>query len=159
MAKQQGGEFASTDPTTRAQNARVQERRVSTEVSLFSRSSPQHLQRSTPSHFSNHALSLQSLGHADVARSRLRGVISEVYSDEVASNFQQRDNAVIRPWTGGIDLGWALHLEGFRSRAVTATQSIQGGAPSDGNRYHCAAMAFGSRCTRCRSTGRSSCGR
>jgi hypothetical protein len=46
MAKKQGREFASTDPTKRTQNARVQERRVSTEISLFSRSSPQHLQRS-----------------------------------------------------------------------------------------------------------------
>src|ERR1019366_9602752 len=70
MAKQQGGEFASTDPATRTQDARFQKRRVSTEISLLSCSSPQHLQRPTPSHFSKHTPSVQGLGHADVARSR-----------------------------------------------------------------------------------------
>src|ERR1019366_4575591 len=54
------------------ENARckVQKRRVSTEISLLSCSSPQHLQRPTPSHFSKHTPSVQGLGHADVARSR-----------------------------------------------------------------------------------------
>jgi hypothetical protein len=53
----------------------------------------QQLQRSTPSHFSKRALSLQGLGHADVAQSRRRGLISAANSNEAASNFQQRDKA------------------------------------------------------------------
>jgi hypothetical protein len=48
---------------------------------------------STPPHFSKHALSQQSLGHADVAPSRRRDVISTADTDEAASNFQQRDKA------------------------------------------------------------------
>jgi len=40
--------------------------------------------------------SLSGLSHADVARSRRRRVISAVEPDEPASNFQQRDDAVLR---------------------------------------------------------------
>ena len=67
MAKQSGGEFASTNPTTRTQDARLQERRISTKISLLSRSSPQHFQRSTPSHFSKDAPSFSSLCHGHMA--------------------------------------------------------------------------------------------
>ena len=74
MAKQQGGEFASTDPTTRTQDARFQERRFSTEISLLSRSRPQYLQRSAPSHFSNDAPSFSSLGHGHVACGHCRSI-------------------------------------------------------------------------------------
>jgi O-methyltransferase domain len=40
------------------------------------------------SHLSKNAPSLQGIGHADVARSRRRGVISAVKPDEPASKFQ-----------------------------------------------------------------------
>jgi hypothetical protein len=55
MAKQQGGEFASTDPTTRTQDAGFQERRFSAKISFLSCGSPQYVQRSTPSSFSKDA--------------------------------------------------------------------------------------------------------
>jgi hypothetical protein len=63
MAKQQGREFASTDPPTRTQDARFQERRVSAKISLNPRHDLQHIQRPTP-----------GLGDADMARSRRHGV-------------------------------------------------------------------------------------
>src|ERR1700747_153857 len=52
MAQQSSGEFASTNPTTRTQDARFQERRISAKISLLSCGSLQHLQRLTPSHLS-----------------------------------------------------------------------------------------------------------
>src|SRR5271154_4679666 len=45
MAQQSGGEFASADPTTRAQDARVQERRIGAKISLNACGGPKHLQR------------------------------------------------------------------------------------------------------------------
>jgi hypothetical protein len=92
VAKQQGGEFASTDPTTRRQDAEFQERGVSPKISFNPRHDLQHIQRPTPPHLSKNAPSLSGLSHADVARSRRRRVISAVEPDEPASNFQQRDN-------------------------------------------------------------------
>jgi transposase-like protein len=50
MAQQPNREFASTAPTTRTQDARVQERLVSATISLLTCSIPQHFQRPTPSH-------------------------------------------------------------------------------------------------------------
>ena len=67
MAKQQSGEFSPTNPTTRTQDARFQERWFSTKISLLSRSNPQHVQRSTPSHFSKDAPSFSRLGHGHMA--------------------------------------------------------------------------------------------
>ena len=54
-------------PTTRAQDARFQERRVRAKISLNPRSYLQHLQRPTPSHLSKNAPSLPGIGHANVA--------------------------------------------------------------------------------------------
>jgi hypothetical protein len=58
MAQQPSGEFASTDPATGTQDARFQERRVSTKISLSSCGSPQHLQRPTSSHLGKNTPSL-----------------------------------------------------------------------------------------------------
>src|ERR1700720_3782283 len=51
MAQQPSREFASTDPTTRIQDAAFQMSGVSPKISLNSRSHLQHFQRPTPSHF------------------------------------------------------------------------------------------------------------
>jgi hypothetical protein len=92
MAQQPSREFASTDPPTRAQDARLQERRVSAKISLSACSRSQHLQRRTPSHFSKNAPSLQSIGDGDMARgSRGRLKICEMRVSRVF--FRQRDSA------------------------------------------------------------------
>jgi len=67
MAQQSSREFASTDPTTKTQDARFQERPVSVKISLLPCSSPQHIQRPMPSHLSKNAPSLQGIGAANVA--------------------------------------------------------------------------------------------
>ena len=88
MAQQSSREFASTDPTTRIQDAAFQERRVSAKISLNPRSHLQHFQRPTPSDLSKNAPSLQGVGHAGVARSRRRGVTVAPDSDDAAPDFQ-----------------------------------------------------------------------
>ena len=57
----------SADPTTRAQDAAFQERRVSAKISLNPRSNLQHLQCPTPSDLSKNAPSLPGIRHANVA--------------------------------------------------------------------------------------------
>src|ERR1700738_1690224 len=94
MAQQSSGEFASANPTKGEEDARVQERGIRAKISLNPRSHIQHFQRPTPSDISKNAPSLQGIGHAGVARSRRRRMISAVKPDEPALNFQQRDNAV-----------------------------------------------------------------
>ena len=74
MARQPGREFASTDPTTRTQDAGLQERRISAKISHNPPHDLQHIQRPTPSHLSQDAPSFPGLGHADMARSRRRSV-------------------------------------------------------------------------------------
>ena len=66
--QQPRGEFASTDPTTRTQDARFQVSGVSPKISLNSRSHLQHFQRPTSSHFCKDALSLSRVGYEHVAR-------------------------------------------------------------------------------------------
>ena len=63
MARQPSREFASTDPPTRTQDARVQEPGLSPEISLNPRSSLQHFQRPTPSRLSKNAPSLSRVGN------------------------------------------------------------------------------------------------
>src|ERR1700726_2620799 len=94
MAQQSSGEFASANPTKGEEDARVQERGIRAKISLNPRSHLQHFQRPKPSDISKNAPSLQGIGHAGVARSRRRRMMSAVKPDEPASNFQQRDNAV-----------------------------------------------------------------
>jgi transposase-like protein len=67
MAQQSSGEFASTDPTTRTQDAMFQERGIRAKISLNPRGHLQHIQRPTPSHLSKNTPSLQGVGRADVA--------------------------------------------------------------------------------------------
>src|SRR5450631_4267855 len=74
MAQQSSGEFASTDPATRTQDAGFQESGFSPKISLNARSRLQHFQRPASSHLSKNAPSLQGHGDADVARSRCCGV-------------------------------------------------------------------------------------
>ena len=74
MARQPSREFASTDPTTRTQDAGFQESGFSPKISLNPRSRLQHFQRPTPSHLRKNAPSLQGHGDADVARRRRCGV-------------------------------------------------------------------------------------
>jgi hypothetical protein len=93
VAKQQGGEFELTDPTTRTQDAEFQERGVRPKISLNPRHDLQHIQLPMPPHLSKNAPSLSGLNHADVARSHRRRVISAVEPGKPASNFQQYDNA------------------------------------------------------------------
>jgi hypothetical protein len=85
MAQQPGGEFASADPTTGAQDAGVQERGIGTEISLNACSNLQHFQRPAPSHLSKNAPSLQGVGDADVARSRCCGLKSTYQHEELAT--------------------------------------------------------------------------
>ena len=61
-------EFASTDPTTRIQDAGFQVPGVSPKISLNSRSHLQHFQRPTSSHFCKHAPILSRVGYEHVAR-------------------------------------------------------------------------------------------
>ena len=64
----------SHQPTKGEEDARVQERRIGAKISVSSCRSPQHFQRPTSSYLGKNAPSLQGIGHADVARSRRRGV-------------------------------------------------------------------------------------
>src|SRR5580693_5714845 len=68
MAQQSSREFASTDPTTRIQDAAFQMSGVSPKISLNSRSHLQHFQRPTPSHFCKDTPSLSCDGYEHVAR-------------------------------------------------------------------------------------------
>src|SRR5580704_5680726 len=68
MAQQPSREFASTDPTTRIQDAGFQVPGVSPKISLNSRSHLQHFQRPTSSHFCKDAPSLSRVGYEHVAR-------------------------------------------------------------------------------------------
>jgi hypothetical protein len=74
MAQQSSGEFASTNPTTRTQDAGFQEPGFSPEISLNLCSCLQQLQRSRSSHFSKNAPGLSGVGDADLARSCRCGV-------------------------------------------------------------------------------------
>ena len=68
MAKQSGGEFTSTDPTTRAQDARIQECPICPKISLKPCSHIQHVQRPAPSDIGLHAPSFSYIGHDRLAR-------------------------------------------------------------------------------------------
>jgi hypothetical protein len=59
--------FASTDATTRTQEARFYEREIRAKISLNACRSTEHIQRPTPSHLSKNAPILQGSGPADVA--------------------------------------------------------------------------------------------
>src|SRR3982074_2657228 len=72
MAQQPSREFASTDPTTRIQDAGFQVPGVSPKISLNSRSHLQHFQRPTSSHFCRDALSLSRVGYEHVERGSRR---------------------------------------------------------------------------------------
>jgi hypothetical protein len=106
------GELASTDPTTRTQDARFQERGIRAKVPLSACSSLQHLQRPTPSHLSQNAPNLPGIGDEDVAhggRGRLK-----IHKTRV-SRVQQRDNApkmVAIEVTGGFEAVVAAGLTG-----------------------------------------------
>src|SRR6202041_2854821 len=50
--EQSGREFASTDSTTRAEDAAFQIARISPTILICSRRRPKHIQRPTPSHIS-----------------------------------------------------------------------------------------------------------
>src|ERR1700719_688472 len=84
MAQQPSREFASTDPTTRIQDAAFQMSGVSPKISLNSRSHLQHFQRPTPSHFCKDTPSLSCGGYEHVARgSRGRLKIFETQSSSL----------------------------------------------------------------------------
>ena len=68
--------LASTDPTTGAQDAGVQECGISPTISVRPRRHLQHLQRPASPHLSEDAPGIPSLGHADVARGDCCGVIA-----------------------------------------------------------------------------------
>src|SRR6476620_450587 len=68
-------ELASTDPTTGAQDAGVQECGISPTISVRLRRHLQHLQRPASPHLSEDTPVIPSLGHADVARGDCCGVI------------------------------------------------------------------------------------
>ena len=74
MAQQPSGEFASTDPKKREEDARVPERGIRAKISLSTCGRPKHLQRPAPSHVSKNAPSLQGISPADLARSGRCGV-------------------------------------------------------------------------------------
>jgi transposase-like protein len=67
------GEFASTDTTTRAQDAAFQIARIGPTVLVCSRRRPKHIQRPTPSHIPPHASCPKRRSIPDVA-SRHRGL-------------------------------------------------------------------------------------
>src|SRR5271169_3793345 len=101
MAKQQGREFASTDPTTRIQDARVQERGISPKISLNPRHDLQHIQRPTAPYLSQNAPSLPGLGNADMARSRRRGVNSAMrnFPHQISNNVTKPAGKLLTPAT------------------------------------------------------------
>ncbi len=71
--------LASANPTTRTQDAGLQEPRFGAEVSFCPCSHLQHVQRSTPSHFSKDTLNFSSLGHGCTARDRCCSmIVSEI---------------------------------------------------------------------------------
>src|SRR5271170_5932596 len=68
VEKQSSREFASTDPTTRTQDARVQETGLSPAISIDPCSCLQHLLRPTPPRISRHAPRLSRHGDEHLAR-------------------------------------------------------------------------------------------
>src|SRR5437660_7357951 len=74
MEEQSGREFASADPTAGAQDATLQERRLSPEVPLNPRRRVQHFQRPTPSHISSISPRATRRGDDHVARGRRGGL-------------------------------------------------------------------------------------
>jgi hypothetical protein len=83
VAQQSSGELASTDPTTRIQDAAFQMSGISPKISLNSRSHLQHFQRPTPSHFCKDT-PLSCGGYEHVARgSRGRLKIFETQNSRV----------------------------------------------------------------------------
>ena len=70
VAEQPGGEFASADPTTRVQDAGLQERRIGAKISLVLRRRLQRLQRPASSDLSLHAPCVSRGGDEHVARGR-----------------------------------------------------------------------------------------
>ena len=65
--EQSGREFASTDSTTRAEDAAFQIARISPTILVCSRRRPKHVQRPTPSHIPPHAPRLPRRSVPDVA--------------------------------------------------------------------------------------------
>src|SRR3984893_15250360 len=88
-------EFASTDPPTRTQDARVQEPGLSPEISLNPRSHLQYLPPPTPSHFSQNTPSLSCVGYGHVARGS-RGRLKSSRCRILAFFFRQRDRSRVR---------------------------------------------------------------
>src|ERR1700687_5380217 len=74
MEEQSGGEFASTDPTTRAQDTAIQEHRLRAEIPLNPRRCLQHFQRPTPSHVSTITPRATHCGDGYVARGSRGGL-------------------------------------------------------------------------------------
>jgi hypothetical protein len=74
MVQQPSREFASTDPPTRRQDARVQEPGLGPEISLNPRSHLQYLQRPTPSHFSQNTPSLSCVRYRQCGARQLRSL-------------------------------------------------------------------------------------
>src|SRR5580704_17574075 len=92
MAQQSSREFASTDPTTRIQDAGFQVSGVSPKISLNSRSHLQHFQRPTSSHFCKDAPSLSRVGYEHVARGS-RGRLKKFGTQNSRVLLQRCDNA------------------------------------------------------------------
>src|SRR5262245_28484708 len=92
MAQQSSRELASTNPTTGAQDAGVQECGVGPTISVLPCCHLRHLQRPAPPDLSQDAPSVPSLCHADVARGHRRRV-TRLSARVVASIVRQRDNA------------------------------------------------------------------
>src|SRR5947209_5646796 len=74
MEEQSGREFASADPTAGAQDATLQERRLSPEVPLNPRRRVQHFPRPTPSHISSISPRATRRSDDHVARGRRGGL-------------------------------------------------------------------------------------
>ena len=86
MAQQSSREFASTDPTTRIQDAGFQVSGISPKISLNSRSHLQHVQRPTSSHFCKDAPSISCVGYEHVARGS-RGRLKNIRDAEFSCSY------------------------------------------------------------------------
>src|SRR5580698_9721200 len=109
MAQQPSREFASTDPTTRIQDAGFQVSGVSPKISLNSRNHLQHFQRPTSSHFCKDAPSLSRVGYEHVARGS-RGRL-KIFGRRILVFFFQRCDNARATAAGGLNRALASKID------------------------------------------------
>src|SRR5438552_8250628 len=133
MEEQSSGELASADPPTGAQDAGLQEPRISPTISLDPRSCLQHLQRPTSSDFSVDAPRLPCHGDGHLAcGGRLKGLTVD---EKPAITVHEPDPA-LRLAPQNVQLMPEYHVLGFQPALRLEGRSHDGQDEAE-QREHC----------------------